>query len=133
LLSWLGRGGQKFSMFWAGISGLAWVVAVVMFVFNAKHGAAQYGDMTVRRWLWEAPAIAVGAWLIGFTLLPRLLFDGGLMVVSPQDRSMLAGEMDESQVTGVPMRSLGELKAELDRFQAGVPLPERDTRPAGRI
>jgi hypothetical protein len=52
----LARGTQKVSLFFGGISALGLVVAVIMLIFNSKHGAAHYGEYTVRRWLWLFPA-----------------------------------------------------------------------------
>jgi hypothetical protein len=67
------RSCQRFSLFFAGIAALAFVVSLAMLIFNRRHGAAHYGDFTVRRWLWICPAMAVGFWLVGFRWLPAIL------------------------------------------------------------
>jgi hypothetical protein len=116
LLFKLARGSQQFSLFLGGISALGMVVAVVMFIFNQRHGAAHYGDFTVRRWLWEFPAVAVGAWLIGFRWIPWLLGFIGMRLLSQEDRLLLSAAVEVSRSTSEPIPSLDELRAERAEF-----------------
>ena len=74
-----------------------------MFIFNSKHGAAHYGNYTVRRWLWMFPAVALVAWGVGFLAIPSLLGRLGVLVLSGEDRYRLAAEVEVSRDTGEPI------------------------------
>jgi hypothetical protein len=112
LLFKLARGIQKLSLFFGGIAGLAFVIAVLMLIFNSKHGAAHYGDMTVRRWLWVSPSMMLGAWLVGFRLLPSLLGRIAVALLPAEERAWHAAAVDVSLETGEPIPSMAQLERE---------------------
>jgi hypothetical protein len=112
LLFRLARGSQSVSLFFGGITGLGFVIAVVMLIFNSKHGAAHYGELTVRRSLWVFPSMMFGAWLVGFRLLPSLLGRIAVASLPAEERAWLAAAVEVSLETGEPIPSMEQLERE---------------------
>jgi hypothetical protein len=115
----LARGCQSLSLFFGGISALGVVVALVMLIFNPNHGAAHYGDLTVRRWLWVFPLIALAAWLIGFRLLPSCLGWLAVVLLPSDDRAYLAEAVD---VTGTQVSDCHRCNSFSERGTSTPPL-----------
>ena len=56
-----------------GIVAIIFLVALAKLVFDPKHGAAHYGQFTVRKGLWVWSSITVGCWVVGVRLVPSVL------------------------------------------------------------
>ena len=110
----LARGTQQVSLFFGGIATLGFVISLIMLIFNHKHGAAHYGDLTVRRWLWVFPAIAVAAWLVGFRFVTGVFAYVGARLLPFEDRMWLTAAVDVSRQTGEPIPPLNSLWRERD-------------------